>query len=132
MESRSGEFRVVSAGISTMDGFPASPETIEVMKSEGIDVTSHRSRQLTPDMVHAADKIFVMEGAHKDWILRFAPDAEKKVFLMTEFHSLDYGISGEADIPDPIRMSDSFYRNVLLVIRNCIKKIIESFQKGAT
>ena len=132
MESRSGEFRVVSAGISTMNGFPASPKTIEVMKSEGIDVTTHRSQQLTPEMVHAADKIFVMEKAHKDWILHFAPAAKNKVFLMTAFHSLDYGISGESDIPDPIRMSDSFYRNVLLVIRNCIKKIIESFQKGAT
>lgn len=126
MESRSGEFKVNSAGISTMDGFPASPETVEVMKSEGIDVTSHRSQQLTPDMVHAADKIFVMEKGHKDWILRFAPDAKNKVFLMTEFHAANDGISGEADIPDPIRMSDSFYQNVLMVIRNCTKKIIES------
>ena len=71
-------------------------------------------------MVHAADRIFVMENMHKDWILRFIPDAKNKVFLLGEFQKPDHGNIGDVDIPDPIHMSDSFYHNVLSVIRDCI------------
>ena len=123
---RANEFTVSSAGISAMDGFGPSPETIEVMEAEGVDVAAHRSQRLRSEMVRLADKIFVMEKMHKDWILRFAPEAKSKIFLLTEFHASDYSEAGDADIPDPIRMSDSFYRNVLAVIRDCVTKIVES------
>lgn len=124
--TRAGEFKVESAGTNTGDGFLASPETVQVMKSEGIDVSGHRSQVLRPEMVSAAHKIFVMENIHKEWILRMAPEAKDKVFLMTEFHSGDLNSLGDPNIPDPIHMSYFFYRNVLSVIRDCVKKIVES------
>ena len=123
---RAHEFQIFSAGISAMDGWQASPETIEVMKTEGVDVSRHRSQRLREEMIHEADKIFVMEGMHKDWILRFVPEAKSKVFLLSEFHPAGYGVPGDQNIPDPIRMSDSFYRNVLGVIRDCVGKLAES------
>ena len=125
-EGRSDEFETSSAGISAIDGFPASPETIKVMAAEGMDVSGHRSQRLKAELVRASDKIFVMEREHKDWILRFLPESKGKVFLLTEFHTPDYGSAGEVDIPDPIQMSDSFYQNVLSVIRDCVKKIVKS------
>jgi protein-tyrosine-phosphatase len=122
VEHRAEEFEIASAGISAMDGFPASPETIEVMSGEGVDVSQHLSQRLKPDMVRAADKIYVMEKLHKDWILRLAPEAKSKTFLLGEFREPSHGM-GDVEIPDPIRMSDSFYRNVLSVIRECVEKI---------
>lgn len=125
-QDRAGEFEVSSAGISAIDGFPASPETIKAMKAEGVDVSGHVSRRLTVDMVRTSDKLFVMETMHKDWILRFVPEAKSKVFLLTDFHAPAYEDTGDVDIPDPIQMSDSFYQNVLSVISDCLEKIAQS------
>lgn len=126
VEHRADEFHVESAGTGTVDGFPASPETVKVMRDEGIDVSQHSGQCLRSEMIIKADKIFVMEKMHKDWILRHVPEVKNKVFLLTEFHAAGYGATDDMDIPDPIRMSDSFYRNVLAVIRDCVKKIADS------
>ena len=65
-----------------------------------------------------------LERMHKDAILQICPEADGKTFLLTEFAPGNTG-GAEIDIPDPIQMSDSFYRNVLFIIRDCIGKIVE-------
>ncbi|MBI3252574.1 MAG: low molecular weight protein arginine phosphatase [Candidatus Omnitrophica bacterium] len=117
---RAGEFAVGSAGVAAVDGFPPTDETVRAMKEEGVDVSGHRTRRLTPERIKAADRILVMEKMHKDWILRIAPDSEKKVFLLTEFSS-----EGKEGIPDPIRMSDYFYKNTLATIRDCVTNLVK-------
>lgn|SRR3989338_670635 len=121
-----GRFAVMSAGISAMDGFPAAAETLKVLKEEeGIDMSTHRSRRLTEALILDSDKIFVMEQVHRDWILALVPQAAKKAFLLTEFVSDDDYVKSRMDVPDPIRMSDNFYKNVFGVIRACMKKIAD-------
>ena len=80
-------FQVASAGLNALDGYPATAETVKVMKEAGVDVSAHLSRRLTPAMVRLADKIFVMENAHKEAILRSWPEAGEKVHLLTEYAS---------------------------------------------
>jgi len=126
VQNRADKFEVLSAGISAVEGFPATPQTVKVMETEGVDMSGHRTRRLKVELVHASDKIFVMERMHKDWILRFMPEAKDKIFLLTEFHAPNHQNAGEIDIPDPILMSDSFYQNVLIMIRDCVGKIVES------
>lgn len=121
-------FSVASVGISAVEGFPATPETVAAMKEEGIDVSDHRSRRLTPELAQTADWIFVMEKMHKDWILQTMPDVREKVHLVTEFSS-DPATRRETGIPDPIRMSENFYKNVLGVIRDCVGNIVKSLRK---
>ena len=129
VQDRAGEFEVSSAGISAMEGFPASSGTVKVMQAEGVDVSGHRSRPLPKELVRASDKIFVMERTHKDWIVRFVPEAKDKVFLLAEFHAPNPKNGGEIDIPDPIQMSDHFYRDVLSVIRGCVEQIVKNLFK---
>ena len=127
VEDRPGDFIVESAGISAGDGFPPTDQTIRVMKEEGVDVSDHLSQRLTLKMIEAAHKIFVMEKFHKDWILRYAPEASPKVMLLTEFSSKSgNGHMGDIDIPDPIQMSEHFYQNILTIIRHCVEKIAEN------
>lgn len=119
-------FAVLSAGTSAIDGFPATDETIRVLKEEeGIDMSAHRSRRLTEELILGSDRIFVMEQVHRDWILVLVPQAAKKVFLLTELVSDDDYVKSRMDVPDPIRMSDDFYKNVFGVIRACVKKIAD-------
>lgn len=123
VEDRSDEFQVGSAGVGAIDGYPASTETLKVMREHGIDMSGHQSRHLTAAMVRLADKIFVMEQMHKEAVLRQWPEAREKVHLLTEYSGDSRQRSMEIDIPDPIRMPDNFYKNVFQVIRDCVKRI---------
>ena len=122
---RASEYLVSSAGISAQDGYEASPETVNVMQEEGIDVTDHQSQRLRFETIESADRIFVMEKMHKEWILRMSPQSAGKVHLLTEFADKDE-FTGTPDIPDPIRMSPNFYKNVLAVIRRCIENLVKT------
>ncbi len=124
-DHRAHEFSASSAGISAIDGFFATEETVNVMKVEGVDVSGHRSRRLTPEMIELADKVYVMEKIHREWILKLVPHAKNKVFLLTEFSPSPTDQAEKADIPDPIRMSNHFYKNVLNWIRDCVNQIVE-------
>ena len=127
VSKKASEFSIGSAGVSALDGYPASQETMRVMKEEGIDVSSHQSRRLTTAMVRTADKIFVMESMHKEIIVNSWPEAAEKIHLLTEYSSDEKHRDIEIDIPDPIRFSESFYKNVFQVIRECVISIVEEF-----
>ena len=110
-----------SAGVGAIDGYPASEETVKTMKEYGIDMAAHRSRRLTREMAKKADGIFVMEGYHRQAILKQWPDMEPKVHLLAEYTEISMPWGRDIDIPDPIRMSSSFYQNVSRVIRDCVR-----------
>ena len=124
VEDRLDDFSVSSAGVGAIEGMSATPETIQAMSEEGVDVSEHRSQRLTPERVREADEIFVMERIHRDWVLRLVPEAGAKVHLLTEYASPD-NRAQDIDIPDPIRMSGHFYKNVLSVIRDCVENIAD-------
>ena len=126
ISDRPEEFFVASAGLNAADGLPAAPEAVDALKAEGVDVSHHKSRRLTHELLDWADKILVMEKIHEDWILGMAPSAKDKVGLLTEYSS-DQDIRRQGNIPDPIRMPESFYRNVMNVIRDCVKNMAEKF-----
>ncbi len=125
ISDRLDDFSVVSAGTSAAEGFPATQETVNVLTEEGIDVSDHQSQRLTYEMIRTADKIYVMEKFQMDFILQMAPEAAGKVSLMTDYYPHAPQRHHSADIPDPIRMSGVFYKNVYSIIRDCVKKIVE-------
>ena len=124
------KYSVGSAGVFAMDGYPPTQETIRVMNEEGVDVSGHRSRRLTFDLVRAADKIYVMEFVHKAAVLSSWPETLEKVFLMTEFSSNPKKKKEEINIPDPIHRADLFYKEVLGTIRDCVQNIVKNLEAG--
>lgn len=58
------EVAVASAGTSAWDGSPASDGALLVGLERGLDLSSHRSRQLTRDIVAEADLILAMGDNH--------------------------------------------------------------------
>lgn len=123
IKSQADNFLVGSAGVGAIDGYPSSAETLKLLKSEGIDMSSHKSRRITAPMVRTADKIFVMEQSHRDFIVGNWPEASEKTHLLTEYMPSKFGKGAGIDIPDPIRMSDGFYSNVYQVIKECVDQI---------
>jgi glycine hydroxymethyltransferase len=118
-----GEYRVLSAGLGAMEGQPPSPYAVQAVKELGIDISSQRSRMLTPDLVDQADYIFGMTHSHIDTVMMLYPVAAEKTFLLREFdETLD---QFEKDISDPIGGSYEIY----LTCRDQIEQGIPSLLK---
>jgi len=114
-----GEVEVSSAGLM-MGEMEASEYTKEVLKGEGIDVSSHRSQRVTKGMVDASDLILVMEKAHEERILQLAPEAKNRVFLLKEFAKID---DSALEIEDPMGKTIEFYTRTLATIKEAIERI---------
>ncbi len=72
------DFSVSSAGVSSMDGWNATPEAIEVMQDHGIDISEHSARQVREEMINDADLILTMTERHKKLLTDDYPQAKRR------------------------------------------------------
>lgn len=103
---------VSSAGLMAAEGASPSQEAVEVMKEIGIDISAHRSRQLTPKMVEEADRIYVMTRTHEDVLNDTFPLIYKKIKV------LGGGIS------DPFGLPVKIYRECRNQIGGAVRPIV--------
>ncbi len=82
---KAATIQVVSAGTGAITGDIASPNAIEVMKYEGINLQGHRAKRISPDMVNAADLVLTMTLDQKKAVLNMMPTVNNKVFTLAEF-----------------------------------------------
>lgn len=80
---------VESAGLGALVDHPASEHAIKLMQERGLDISDHRARQITPDMVHAADLVLVMEAGHRRAIDINEPAARGKIYRLGEWQQRD-------------------------------------------
>lgn len=112
----------ISSGIATQEGYPATEKAIAVTMEIGVDLSLHRSKPLTKELIEWADYILVMESRHKEEILCRFPEAKDKVNLLKEF-SPSY--PEDTEIADPIGKSSYHYRLCLNEIRESIEGFLE-------
>lgn len=82
---KAATIHVVSAGTGAVAGANVSPNAIEVMDKEGIDLRGHRAKRLTSELVIDADLILTMTLEQKRYVLTLVPTAKNKVFTLAEF-----------------------------------------------
>lgn len=121
-EKNRSDVEVLSAGVMLTGGLAPTYETQEVLRKEGIDVSTHRSQGISKEMVKKSDLILVMEKAQGDRILQIAPEIKNRVFLLKEFAKIK---DSRPDIEDPIGKSLDFYEKTSLIIKNAIERIVE-------
>lgn len=87
-----------SAGTFAFAGRPASGPGVAVAAARELDLSGHRSRELSLEAIEWADVIVGMERSHADAVAHWAPRAS--VHVMTDFlPSDDPGVG--AGVPDP-------------------------------
>ena len=106
-----------SAGLGALVDWPASEHAEVLMRERGVDISSHRAQQLTPELVQTADLILVMESGHKKAIEAQDTTARGKVFRLGEWQ--------DADISDPYRQSQQVFADALAKIDEGIASWIE-------
>ncbi len=73
---------MASAGTQGFPGAPASIEGIEVLRERGIDMSAHRSRPVTAELLQSADRIYAMTGSHLSAIADVSPEAAGRASLL--------------------------------------------------
>lgn len=106
---------VESAGIYGLHQSPATPYAQQVMNDRHIDISQHRSRQLTRDMVEQADVVLVMEQNHRWFIHSQAKELRDKVWMMSELVEAQY------DIRDPYQGSWQEYEYIAQELEGMIQ-----------
>lgn len=102
-------FRIESAGTSTVEGLPASPEAVRLMAEKGLDLSGHRSRLLTEDLVARARLILMMTRRLREMVLEDHPGAADRVFTVKGYAGTA-GTAEEEDVEDPIGRGLEAYR----------------------
>lgn len=93
---------VISAGSYAMPGLRATPQAVEAVAQLGGDLSNHRSRSLTPELIHAADVIYTMTRSHADAVRGMSPTAASRIVPLDP----------DGDVEDPIGGPLSLYRDV--------------------
>ena len=116
-ERLEGEYRVHSAGVWGLESQPASAYSREMMEERGIDISGHRSHDLTSEDVEEADLILTMERGQAEAIRLEFPQHAHKVHLLSEMAGRHH------DIRDP-------YGGPLYEYRQCAAEIERLVEAG--
>jgi protein-tyrosine phosphatase len=112
---------VSSAGTSAIDGHPASVFAVEVLREIGVDISGHRSRQLRPELIAAADVIIGLTREHAAEVRRLVPEAGEKTITLA---SLDPNRASE-DVEDPIGGTRETYARIRDEIDALIVQVVK-------
>lgn len=117
----------VSAGLAAAAGHPAAPESIEVMRELGADLSPHRTRPLSADLVRQAAWIITMTGSQAREIETRFPEAAGRVRTLGS-----YRVGEAGDIPDPIGGSADLYRRVRDLIDAAVVDLVLALREADT
>jgi len=118
---------VSSAGTGAWDGAPASEGAYLVALERGLDLSGHRARLLTRELVENADLILTMARHHRARVDELGGDG--RVFVLGEFAGRT---GGEAEVSDPFGGDLDVYRETCAELEALITAVVERLAREAT
>jgi protein arginine phosphatase len=110
---------VSSAGTGAWDGAPVSEGAYLVGLEHGTDLSGHRARLLTRDLVRSADLILTMSGHHRARVAELG--GEDKVHLLSAYAGRD---DGTGEISDPFGSDLASYRTTYDELQEMISGVV--------
>lgn len=115
---------ITSAGTGAWDGAPASEGAYLVGLEHGLDLSAHRARLLTRDVVQGAHLIFTMARHHRARVQELGGD--ERTFVLGEYA----GRTGpEAEVSDPFGGNLEVYRDTYIELEELIHTAVERLVK---
>ncbi|MEG1880174.1 MAG: L-threonylcarbamoyladenylate synthase, partial [Oscillospiraceae bacterium] len=111
-----------SAGIFVMQASEVSENSRLAMLKEGIDISAHVSKQLSPLLMKEADLIFTMTRGHMETLKSSFPQFANKISTMAEY------VGESFDVSDPFGGSLQTYELCLIQIKDLVVKILEKLK----
>lgn len=110
---------VSSAGTGAWEGAPASEGAYLVGLEHGLDLSGHRARLLTRDLVKSADLILTMAGSHRARVAELG--GEDKVHLLGEYVGRE---EARSEISDPFGSDLPSYRATFGELQELITGVV--------
>jgi protein-tyrosine-phosphatase len=117
--------KVISAGVSSRSGLPATEHAVTVLKKVGLDLTGHVSRPVTQELLDRAFMVLCMTESHRDMIELTANPVPERLYLFREFMPP----GSERQIADPYGGPLPMYETARDEIVEAIPSIIEHIKK---
>jgi tRNA threonylcarbamoyl adenosine modification protein (Sua5/YciO/YrdC/YwlC family) len=114
-ELKAHGYDVSSAGIYAISGGRATPEAVEAAWLLGADITRHRSKELTTELINSADLVFCMTSSQVSQASRLVPSAAGKIRRLDE----------QCDIADPIGGGGDDYTKTAGRIMRALKRLLD-------
>ena len=110
------DYEVLSRGLYVPEEIGASFFSIKAMQEMDIDISGHKSKQLTVGEAEDCDLVITMTKSHKNIIISSYPKFSDKTFTLSEF------AGEEGDVRDPYGMDEDTYRECAKQIMRLILK----------
>jgi len=122
--------RVSSAGTGAWDGAPVSEGAYLVGLERGLDLSGHRARLLTRELVEQADLILTMARHHRARVDELG--GEGRVFVLGEYAGRE---GDEAEVSDPFGGDLNVYRDTCseleALLQAAVERIVKEFASGS-
>lgn len=121
---------VISRAVD-QDPYASTPEpnVIALLSARSIDVSAHRSTQLTANDVRHSDVILTMTAAHKEKVIAMFPDAAAKTFTLADY------AGGGGDVADafgkPMPVYQAMVKQVETYLAPALARAAHEHSKGA-
>lgn len=113
--------QVASAGVAADTGASASTAAVNVGERYGMDLRSHRSQALTPELVDWADLVLVMSPSHLARVKRMG--GGEKASLLGDFAAGADGLGG--GVSDPFGADEAVYETTLRELQGLISAALD-------
>jgi protein-tyrosine phosphatase len=107
---------ISSAGLHAAGGGRASAEAVHAAREQGADISRHRTRRATAELITDADLVFCMTAEQVEAARRLAPGE-------ADVRRLD----PQGEIPDPVGGGEEAYRRTA---RNIVRAVKELLAEG--
>jgi protein-tyrosine-phosphatase len=111
---------VTSAGTGAWDGAPASEGAYLVGLERGLDLSGHRARLLTRELVEQADLILTMARHHRARVDELG--GEGRVFVLGEYAGRE---GNDAEVSDPFGGDLDVYRDTCAELDALVAAVVE-------
>jgi protein arginine phosphatase len=110
---------VSSAGTGAWEGAPVSEGAYLVGLEHGVDLSAHRARLLTRELVNSADLVLTMSGQHSARVAELG--GEDKVHVLGEYAGRD---ESRAEVTDPFGSDLASYRQTYDELQELIGGVV--------
>ena len=124
-EGTAGSFRIGSAGTYALNGNTATREAQSAARQWGLDISSHRAREVSHRLMDESDYVLGMTRQHCLELLREFPGHENKIYLALLFpREFELERLEGIDVPDPIGLPVDYYAQVLDMLSPALPRIM--------
>jgi protein-tyrosine-phosphatase len=117
------DWRIESAGTWSIEDQPAAFYTQEVLARRGIDISDHKSRSVTGELLNQFNLILTMEEGHKEALSVEFPMIAPRVYLLSDMVGEQYNI--QDPIGGPIEQFEMTAQEFERILNSGFQRIIQ-------